>query len=103
MPPRKNISDPTFLIDFPLNGQPPHLLPDLTDDEIFALGYVTCQWAFLEHAIFVDTIVRARRAKTTVPADTKNLSFARRLRAWRWVTQLPRIRSPEKQRFGTSV
>jgi hypothetical protein len=44
------------LIDFPLNGQPPHLLPDLTDDEIFALGYVTCQWAVLEHAIFVDTI-----------------------------------------------
>jgi hypothetical protein len=34
----------------------------LTEKEILALGYVTCQWAFLEHALFVDTLERVTRA-----------------------------------------
>ena len=97
---RKPIPDTHFFIDFPLDGKPPLLGPDLTDKEMFAVGYVTCQWAFLEHAIFADTVLRARRAKVAVPSDAISNSFSRRLRAWRVVALRPSTRSAEKDRLS---
>jgi hypothetical protein len=98
--PRRTIPDEAFVIAFPADGQPPHLQPDLTEKEVLTLGYVTCQWAFLEHALFVDTLERAARLKTPVPTDAKNTSFAHRLRAWRALTQRPRVRKAERERLS---
>jgi hypothetical protein len=98
--PRQTIPDAAFAVDFSLDGQPPRLQPELTEKEVLALGYVTCQWAFLEHALFVDTLERAARLKSPIPTDVKNTSFARRLRAWRSLTQGSRVRKVERERLS---
>ena len=98
--PRRTIPDAAFAVDFPLDGKPPRLQSDLTEKEVLALGYVTCQWAFLEHALFVDTLERAARLKVPIPTDVKNTSFARRLRAWRALTRGPRVRKVERERLS---
>jgi hypothetical protein len=98
--PRRTIPDAAFVIDFSLEGKPACLKPELTEKEVLALGYVTCQWAFLEHALFVDTLERAARLRTPIPTDIKTTSFGRRLRAWRALTQGPRVRKAERERLS---
>src|SRR5262249_43529712 len=94
-----NQFDPCVQITFPLDGKPPHVTPDLTQDEVTAVGYVTTQWAFLEHVILVDTIRLAHKLKIQVPNDASNLSFTRRLRAWRTLVQQSRQRKSTKERL----
>ena len=55
----------------------------LTEEEFAAIGRVTTQWAVLEHCLYSDTVALAEAAKAPLPEDATNLSFKRRLRAWR--------------------
>ena len=54
--------------------------PDLEPDELEAIGYVTAQWAHLEHEILASTLVLSNGAP---PKDATSLSFEKRLGAWR--------------------
>jgi hypothetical protein len=54
----------------------------LEEKELAAIGYVTTQWAMLEHLILVSTIELCSDPKS-VPADAASLAFKDRLRAWR--------------------
>jgi hypothetical protein len=57
--------------------------PDLEQKELAAIGYVTAQWAFLEHAILASTCDIADENKVPLPADAVNKAFSKRLAAWR--------------------
>jgi hypothetical protein len=57
--------------------------PDLEQKELAAIGYVTAQWAFLEHAILASTCDIADENKVPLPADAGNKAFSKRLAAWR--------------------
>jgi hypothetical protein len=89
--PRKSTPDDLFLVEFSLDGTPNRILPDLVEEEVIAIGYVTCQWALLEHILLVNTIKLARRLRTAVPSDAKNKSFSRRLRAWQALVRRLRV------------
>jgi hypothetical protein len=57
---------------------------EMSDGEIFAIGMLTVQWAFLEHMLLLETARLANRAKfAQLPSDATSLSFSRRLAAWR--------------------
>jgi hypothetical protein len=94
---QRQLPDNQVLIEFSLDGTPDRLLPDLIEREIFAIGYVTCQWAYLEHMVFAVTLQLARQSRVAVPSDAKNKSFSRRLRAWRVLIQ--RSKSKRKERL----
>lgn len=70
-------------IAFSLTGGRHQLLSDLTEPEIYAIGYVTVNWAILEHLMLGETMALADRAKIPPPEDTTALSFKKRVRAWR--------------------
>ena len=59
------------------------LEPDLEEEELAAIGYVTAQWAHLEHAILASTFVLSSKNGVALPKDATNLSFEKRLDAWR--------------------
>jgi hypothetical protein len=69
-------------IDF-TKGSGHRIEPELEQKELAAIGYVTAQWAFLEHAIFASTCDIADENNVSVPADAENTVFAKRLTAWR--------------------
>ena len=56
---------------------------DLEEKELAAIGYVTTQWALLEHLILENTVVLCSDAKAAIPVDATSLSFENRRRAWR--------------------
>jgi len=57
---------------------------EMSDGEIFAIGMLTVQWAYLEHVLLLETARLANRAKFKVlPAEANSLAFSRRLSAWR--------------------
>jgi hypothetical protein len=59
-------------------------IKEMTDGELFAIGLMTVHWAYLEHAVLLETAKLANRAKFKgLPADATSLSFARRLAAFR--------------------
>lgn len=98
---RRIIPEASFTVSLSLNGSPHYTVPELTEREMTAVGYVTSQWAFLEHALFIDTIERAAKLKTGIPKDAKNKSFSRRLRAWHSLIQeAKRIRPAAKQKLA---
>ena len=55
---------------------------DLEEREIYAIGYVTVQWAHLEHMLLLDTILLSGKLRGDVMESATSLSFKRRLRAW---------------------
>jgi hypothetical protein len=57
--------------------------PDLEEEELAAIGYVTAQWAYLEHRILASTLALSHQSGAAPPKDAANLSFERRLAAWR--------------------
>jgi hypothetical protein len=59
------------------------LEPDLEQEELEAIGYVTAQWAHLEHEILASTIVLSYQNGAALPNDATSLSFEKRLGAWR--------------------
>jgi hypothetical protein len=67
------------------SGHPDSLtIASMTDGEMFAIGMLTVQWAYLEHQLLADTAQMANRARwKELPSDATSLSFKRRLSAWR--------------------
>jgi hypothetical protein len=59
-------------------------LAEMTGGELFAIGLMTVHWAYLEHAILLETAKLANRAKfKELPSEATSLSFKRRLGAFR--------------------
>jgi len=52
--------------------------PSLEEKELAAIGYVTVQWAYLEHIILVHTLRIAHQNNVTVPVDARSQSFENR-------------------------
>jgi hypothetical protein len=76
--------DPSYQIHFQPKRNKHKLFPDLTDEELFAIGRVTASFAYLEHALFMDSlaIVHRHRIKP-FPEKILVVSFDQRLEAWR--------------------
>jgi hypothetical protein len=55
----------------------------LEEKELAAIGYVTVQWAYLEHIILVHTLRIAHQNNVPVPVDARSKSFENRRNAWR--------------------
>jgi len=72
------------------------LEPDLLEEELAAIGYVTAQWAHLEHAILASTFVLSSKNGVTLPRDATNLSFEKRLVVWR--ATIERFVTDEKEK-----
>lgn len=53
--------DPSCKIHFQMKGNKHKLFPDLTDEELFAIGRVTASFAHLEHALFMDSLAIVHR------------------------------------------
>jgi hypothetical protein len=70
-------------IVFNLAGEKNQLIPDLSDEEMFAIGRVMVSWAYLEHAILDDCVRMADAHRTTVPDGAFVVALKPRLRVWR--------------------
>jgi len=58
-------SNTTLVVD--AKGDKCKLLPDISDEEMFAIGRVTVSWAYLEHAILDDCAAHGRRSPCRYP------------------------------------
>jgi hypothetical protein len=75
---------PTFQIHFQVGRTKHKLFPDLTDEELFAIGRVTASFAFVEHAILVDSLAIVHRYHIKpFPERILSVSFDQRLEIWR--------------------
>lgn len=76
--------DPSYQIHFQVRGNKHKLFPDLIEEELFAIGRVTASFAFLEHALLMDSfaIIDRYRVKP-FPEKILVVSFDQRLEAWR--------------------
>jgi hypothetical protein len=71
-------------ISIRLDSDDHEVMPDLTEEEFFAIGRVTAGFAYMEHAILEDSVrMLERRRVLEIPTDVLVVSFDRRLRAWR--------------------
>jgi hypothetical protein len=75
---------------YPNNSHPPEIFPDLFEREIYAIGFLTWQWSFLEHNILLSTEQFAKKLKLPIPSGASNFSFTRRLSAWRQMIEKTR-------------
>jgi hypothetical protein len=73
----------TFRVLLATRGNRHRIESDLEEKELAAIGYVVTQWAYLEHAVLAHTIELCSAKGAPLPKDATNLSFDRRLRAWR--------------------
>lgn len=60
---------------------------ELDETELYAIGRVTVHWAYLEHSIQGASQALADAAGMDLPTDATNLSFTRRLRAFRLLVE----------------
>ena len=81
---------------FPVGKGKPQIGTELDEREIYAIGYVTIGWAYLEHCLLAMTLQIAEAAKIEAPADARSLSFKKRLEAAR--TLIKQSVSAEKKR-----
>jgi hypothetical protein len=79
----KSADDHVIRIVLSLGKGPHRVEADLEERELAAIGYVTTQWAFLEHLILESTVALCSGSKAQIPADATSLAFENRRRAWR--------------------
>jgi|GEM_PF-2255572 len=97
-PPEPLIPGSTLLIYQTLSKKPKYRLwTELTDQEISAIGFITIQWAHLEHMLLIRTKELADAASIALPEDAKKLSFKVRLHAW-YVLIREKVTDPEEQK-----
>lgn len=78
------MSDHNLIVSFdPKKGSAHRIESDLREKELAAIGYVTVQWAYLEHAILSQTLRIAENNKAPVDDKAFSLSFENRRTAWR--------------------
>jgi hypothetical protein len=75
--------DPIVRFSLSLVDNRHRLEPDLEEEELAAIGYVTAQWAHLEHEILASTLALSYENGAAPPAEATNLSFEKRLGVWR--------------------
>ena|ERR1700731_145229 len=69
-------------------SKPCQIFPnELSDSEIYCIGLLTVQWAYLEHALLIRTALLANKAKIPLPMDATSLSFKRRAAAFRQIVK----------------
>jgi hypothetical protein len=79
-----DVTDPTIEILFRVRGNKHQVFPNLIEDELLAIGRVTVSFAYLEHALLIDTLGMVVRHKISpVPEDMVVVSFDRRLTVWK--------------------
>ena len=82
------ILEPDIVVISELTGPGRKIIePELGDPEYAALGKVTAQWAYLEHAMFVRTLQVADEVGQALPEEAEHLSFKRRFRAFRGLVE----------------
>jgi hypothetical protein len=59
------------------------VFPDISDEEMFAIGRVTVSWAYLEHAILDDCLQMADAHRVPLSPDAFVVPLKPRLRVWR--------------------
>lgn len=59
------------------------VIPELSDDELRLIGLITAQWANLEHTLYEASNAIAEQLGTTAHKDIEDISFDKRLRAFR--------------------
>lgn len=89
-------------------GEPPGIsIKEITVAELATIGEITLLWAFLEHAMLLDTARLSNIAKLKeMPEDADNLSFKRRLAAWRQViseTIKQRARREDRLKLASKI
>lgn len=67
---------------------------DLDEKELWAIGHVSVQWAYLEHLVYAHTKAIADACKINLPSDALSTSFKRRLTAF---LKIIRLCAPENQ------
>ena len=72
---------------------------DLLESEIWAVGYVTVQWAMLENLIFAESLALAKKLGITPPPEVFKLSFKVRNGAFRVLVKRACRRKKERERF----
>jgi hypothetical protein len=95
------VKDPIVRFSLSLVDDHHKLEPDLESEELEAIGYVTVQWAHLEHEILVSTLALANGAER--PKNATSLSFEKRLEAWRVTIKRFVTDEKEKARLLTLV
>jgi hypothetical protein len=93
------MNDPSYRVMFMQDGSPCRIEPDLEENELTALGYVTAQWGFLEHALFTETLNLAEKGLVEPPLDASSTSFTKRLKAWRLLVEAVVTDTVEKKRL----
>jgi hypothetical protein len=78
------MTDPSIKIELHINDRKHAIYPDLIDEELFAIGRVTAGFAYLEHALLIDSLQLLKRGQISeIPEAILGVSFDRRLKEWR--------------------
>jgi len=82
-----------ILLSHPVSGGGGwRVIPELSDDELRLIGLITTQWANLEHTLYEASNAFAEQLGITAHIDIEDISFDRRLRAFR---DLAKVAPPE--------
>jgi hypothetical protein len=76
---------------------------DMGEREMAAIGYATVHWAFMEEVLYTRTALLARRAKVQIPAAANDLSFSRRIRAFRLLVRATIKDQAVKERWNNLI
>jgi len=93
------MKDPILRASLSLADNRHKLEPHLEPEELEAIGHVTVQWAYLEHAILISTLALSFENEAEPPKDATSLSFEKRLDAWRATIERFVIDKKEKTRL----
>lgn len=69
---------------------------ELTDEELIAIGTVTIQWAYLEHAVFINMLALSEKE---IPKEAFSADFSRRLDKWKELIKTNITKKREKERL----
>lgn len=75
---------------------PKRFIVDLTPLEFSVIGFAAVQWAFLESVLFQRTRKLAKKARTALPPNARNLSFTRRLQGFREAARRAEASDPKQ-------
>jgi len=92
-----------ILLSHPVSGGGGwRVIPELSDDELRLIGLITTQWANLEHTLYEASNAFAEQLGITAHIDIEDISFDRRLRAFRDLAKVAptRRRRAHQETFG---
>jgi hypothetical protein len=95
--PRDTFSRKVNVVFKPERGSKCALFPDISDEEIFAIGRVTVCWALLEHTILDDCARMAAARRVAIPDGAFKVALKPRLRIWREMIMKYRRGKPKER------